>query len=159
MLATQFSLYDVDDVPAFIVATIRRAGIHPAADDEIDELMLEGLAIMCELADRFEPHRPGYAKPGRFSGYAAQMLPRRLGDAWHRAHPEHRYVTDATTGRRRWVYDQAPTSLDAITDTAPNARHTAKGGEFDQYGGDNVLASVRRIHEFIPLPIPSGMAA
>jgi hypothetical protein len=43
------------------------------------------------------------------------FLPRRLGDAWHKSHPEHRYITDPLTGKRGWRYDHPAVSLDAIT--------------------------------------------
>jgi hypothetical protein len=103
-LATPLRLHDVDDAEGFVAATISRSGI-PFDPSEHQELMLEGLAILCELAAKYEPHRPGYKQAGRFSGYAAQFLPRRLGDAWHRLHPNHRYVTDPVTGKRSWHYD------------------------------------------------------
>jgi hypothetical protein len=152
LLATPFRLHDIDDVEGFVAATIKRAGIT-ADEDEMQELKLEGIAILFELERKFDPHRPGYDRPGWFSGYAAQFLPRRLGDAWHRAHPEHRYVT-GPDGKRRWVYDQAPASLDAITSSKPHA-----GDRGDFHGNDGVMARVRRLGEFIPLPIPSGACA
>lgn len=159
MLATPFRLYDIDDCEGFVAATIQRAGIT-VETSEHEELMLEGLAILCELAGKFEPHRPGYSQPGRFSGYAAQFLPRRLGDAWHRAHPEHRYVTftepDGST-KRRWVYDSAPVSLDGIGQTG-NGRLADDGSRLTA-GIDAALARCRRIGDMIPLPIPSGCAA
>jgi hypothetical protein len=76
------------------------------------------------LADRYKPQMSGYTQSGRFSGYAAMFLPRRLGDAWHKWHPEHRYITDPETGKRGWHYDQPMISLDSLTNAA--------GGDSDQ---------------------------
>lgn len=112
MLAGIVSLYDVDDVEAFVQATLNNSNID-FSGEERDELVLEGIAIMCDLAARYEPHRPGYQQAGRFSGYAAMFLPRRLGDAWHRLHPEHCYVT-RPDGSREWVYLERAVSLDGI---------------------------------------------
>jgi hypothetical protein len=69
---------------------------HARDDQERDELQLEGLVILYELADRFEPHRAGYAQAGRFSGYARlppEAARRRLAPI----HPEHKRIT----GRRQ----------------------------------------------------------
>jgi hypothetical protein len=129
MLAELVSLYDVEDVEGFVNATLNRfeEGDLPEwaklSTDERQELVLEGITIMFELAERFEPHREGYAQAGRFSGYAAAFLPKRLGDAWHRLHPEHRYVTDPETGKRGWVYLQPASSLQGL------AEHSSQGGE------------------------------
>ena len=136
MLTATVALFDVDDVEAFVQATLNRfcqansrRGHIVLAPDERDELVLEGLAIMQRLANQFEPHREGYAQAGRFSGYAAQMLPRKLGDAWHALHPEHQLVTQPD-GKRRWQYERPSVSLDAITsedgDRAPLLADSAK---------------------------------
>lgn len=103
-------MHDVDDVEGFVAACMARSGIR-FADDEREELLAEGLAIMARLACDFEPHRPGYATSGRFSGYAAAMLPRRLYDAWKRLHPEH---LERRHGNHRTLeYGELPASLDA----------------------------------------------
>lgn len=112
LLPTQIALHDVRDIEAFVAGRIYSSGLK-LPPDEREELLLEGITISYELADRFEPHRPGYATAGRFSGYLAQFLSRRLSDAWHRSHPEHRTVRDAD-GKRRWQYDPPPVSLDAL---------------------------------------------
>lgn len=119
LLATAVVLHDIDDVEMFIQAQLNtwrtRAGIYLSVDDR-EELTAEALCIMFELAGRFEPHRPGYEKAGRFSGFAAAYLPKKLGDAWHRRDESHRYVTDPDTGKRRWRFYQQAASLDAIRD-------------------------------------------
>lgn len=109
------ALADIADVEGFVNATLNASGID-FQPDERDELVAEGLAILYQLHKRFEPHRAGYDGPGCFSGFAAMYLPRKLGDAWHRARPEHRYVTDPVTGKRRWAFFKAHTSLDGIID-------------------------------------------
>lgn len=149
MLATTFALYDVDDCVAFVAATIRRTGLS-VGEAEHEELMLEGLAILCDLAARFTPRREGYTQDGWFSGYAARYLPRRLGDAWHRLHPEHRYVTDPDTGKRHWRYGKPAISLDALTDG---------GGSTDSYAPnalDRALSRARRLRDFTPIALSTA---
>lgn len=116
LLREKVSIHDIADAEGFVAATIERSGVKPKPA-EYEELLAEGLAILFDLARKFEPHREGYDTPGRFSGFAAQFLPRKLGDAWHKLHPEHRYVTDPETGKRRWVFYPQPQSLDAMLDT------------------------------------------
>lgn len=135
MLAELVALGDIDDVWNFVAGTLNRferdAGIT-LEKDERDELQLEGICILFELAGRFEPHRPGYAQAGRFSGYAAMFLPRRLGDAWHRSHPEHKYVTDPQTGKRRWEYLKGTVSLDQQIQRGGSGTNRGGPGELDE---------------------------
>lgn len=105
MIGTSVRLHDIADAEGFIAKAILKSGVI-TTDQEFDELKAEGLVILCDLAQRFEPHRPGYAQPGRFSGYAARFLPGRLQDAWKRLHPEHRQING------EWEYGQPPLSLD-----------------------------------------------
>lgn len=111
MLATPIKLHDIDDVHGFVAGCLGKTGIYFAASDEREDLIAEGVCILYELARSYEPRRAGYAQAGRFSGFAAQFLPRRLGDAWHKRHPNHRRVA-GEDGKRRWVYQDAPVSLD-----------------------------------------------
>lgn len=99
-------LYDVDNIEAFVNASIARTNLRMDADER-DELLAEGVLILYGLADRYEHHRPGYSRPGSFAGYAASILPSRLIDAWHK-HRQHRYVT-GPTGQREW--DQGPRAM------------------------------------------------
>jgi hypothetical protein len=121
---------DVANVEAFVQKTIDRSGIvYSAAERE--ELLAEGLTILYELAERYKPMpaRPGIDKQaGRFSGYAAMFLPRRLGDFWHKSHPNHRYVTDPETGKRGWVYGKPMLSLDG-----PTSRGSDNWGDVDRH--------------------------
>jgi hypothetical protein len=67
------------------------------------------------------------------------FLPRRLGDAWHKWHPEHRYVTDPETGKRGWSYTPAMLSLDGLTDSSSDP---------EQRGADRFLLNARSINAF-----------
>lgn len=120
------ALHDIRDVEYFVAKIITKA-IPNLPHDEFQELKSEGIAILYQLAARYEPHRDGYATPGSFAGYASMFLPRRLGDAWHRMHPEHTYVTETLPdGRqvRRWRYLAPPTSLDQLlTDSDAAGEH------------------------------------
>lgn len=124
MLATQVRLHDIDDVEGFVNATLNafERGDRPEwarlRGPEREELVLEGIAIMYELAGRYEPRRGEHTQDGRFSGFAAAFLPKKLGDAWHRLHPHHRYVTDPDTGKRDWQYLQEAVSLDGLREPA-----------------------------------------
>lgn len=114
------SLHDIKDVEMFIQAQLNawrtNAGITFLPLEEREWLTCEALCILYELAERYEPHRPGYDQAGRFSGFAAAYLPKKLGDAWHRWHEGHRYVTDPATGKRAWAHFQHSVSLDGIRD-------------------------------------------
>lgn len=122
MLATTVAVHDIDDAEGFVAATIRRSGIQ-LSEDEREELLAEGIRILFELSQRFEPRRGNHAQDGRFSGFAAQFLPRKLGDAWHRWNPDHRYVT-GEDGKRTWVYYPKPVSIEAL-----NSPGGERGGE------------------------------
>lgn len=134
------------DVEGFVHATLNASELE-FDSSEREDLVAEGIALAHELAARFTPQRDGYAQPGRLSGYLAAFLPKRLGDAWHRLHGEHRYVT-GDDGRRRWHYDQAPVSFEALAEHNDSV-------DGDRRDPDRFLLGARRPHEFVPLPIPS----
>lgn len=114
-------LLDIGNCEAFVQRTIDRSAIT-YGPSEREELLSEGLTQLYELAGKYNPGVGGRdATNSRFSGYAAMFLPRRLGDAWHKMHPEHRYITNPTTGKRGWYYDRPAISLDGITDTSDEA--------------------------------------
>lgn len=137
LISQPIALMDIANCEAFVQSTIDRAGIE-CAPGELEELLAEGLAILHELAARYQPQMAGYDRPGRFSGYAAMFLPRRLGDAWHRLHPEHRSVTDPDTGKRAWTYGAPTLSLDGLCES-----DSAHG-----QAGDSVLLSAKGISAF-----------
>lgn len=133
------SLHDIDDVRAFAKAIVARF-IKPQMGEESDrdELIQEAVCLLYELAERFEPHREGYAQPGKFSGYAARFLPGKVIDAWHRLHPEHQCVTQPD-GKRRWVYDIPKTVSEQSVSTRNKVDTTDELGEWD--GGRDCLQS------------------
>lgn len=112
MLTATVSLHDIANVEAFVRSRLDASRVR-FVEEEREELVLEGLAILYDLAESYQHHLPGYAKPGRFSGYAARYLSRRLGEAWHRLHPEHVYTTNED-GSREYTYLQPAVSLDGI---------------------------------------------
>lgn len=150
MLPTTVQLHDIDDVEGFVCATIERAGLGGVPDHEKEELVADGICILYTLAERFEPHRPGYEQAGRFSGYAAQFLPRRLGDAWHSRHAEHVRVVNKDTGKREWVYRETPISLDLFL--------TPKGGASLSAVAEQHFApeaKIRPASQQAPVPLPA----
>lgn len=152
MLSTTVQLHDIEDVEGFICATIERAGLGGVPEHEKEELVADGFRILVELSQRFEPHRPGYATPGRFSGYAAQFLPRRLGDAWHARHPEHVRVTDSE-GKRHWVYRDTPISLDQFL--APGGEHGGRGSIDRPRRQPFAESHIRPHSQTAPVPLPA----
>ncbi len=104
------ALHDIRDVNMFVRNALDKAPIR-LETQEFEELVGEGLVILYELAAKYEPHREGYARAGSFAGYAAMFLPKRMTDAWHRSHPEHRYIT-LPDGKRAWRYLKQTVSLD-----------------------------------------------
>lgn len=144
MLATTVQLHDIDDVEGFVCATIERSGIQ-APEHEREELIADGIRIIYDLAERFEPHRPGYSQPGRFSGYAAQFLPRRLGDAWHSRNAEHVRVVNEG-GKRSWAFRERPISLDQyLAPPAPEEQHRRTDSH----------AQIRLGSQTAPVPVPA----
>lgn len=118
MLAETVAILDIRDAEGFVQATINRARLV-LQPDEREELVATGLEILVDLAGKYRPHIDGHAQEGRFSGYAAMYLPRKLGDAWHRMHPEHLLVTQAD-GSRKWTYREKAVSLEAMMGDDPD---------------------------------------
>lgn len=146
VLAEVVALHDIEDIDAFVGATLERSAIEFSESDR-EELHAEGLAILFELAAKFEPHRSGYDTPGRFSGYAAQMLPRRLGDAWHKR-LGHVKVRDAE-GKRRWTATQQPVSLDGLI-------ANSTGTSSHEHGSARTEARIRPQAHWAPAPLAAA---
>lgn len=116
MLSQSVTVRNIQNAEAFVQAAMNRAWvIQPHNQDERDDILSEGLAILLELSARFDEHRPGYEKPGSFSLYASKYLPLRLVDAWAKMRREHRYHKDSE-GRRVVEFGEAPLSIDAECD-------------------------------------------
>jgi hypothetical protein len=138
----------VHDVEGFVNATIIRFETNSnrpewaaIRGDEREELVLEGIALMYHLAARYEPHRGNHAQGGWFSGYAAYFLPKKLGEAWHRLHENHRYTTQPD-GTRKWVYLKEASSLDELRTGGPRG---AEGRS------DRVEATIRPAAQWAPV--------
>lgn len=113
MLGRQCQLFDIEDVEAFVMMCIRRSGIKPDPT-EFDDLVAEGICILWQMSQKYQHHRAGYDKPGRFSGYAVKYMPRKMKEAYHRSHEHHLHRTQAD-GTRKWEFMEAPTSWDKLT--------------------------------------------
>lgn len=111
-VASGIQLHDIEDVEGFVIDCLNRSAIQ-FDRDEREDLIAEGVCLLYELARRYEPKRAGHTKAGRFSGFASQFLPRRLGDAWHARNPHHVRAPDET-GKRRWQYLERAVSFDAV---------------------------------------------
>lgn len=141
LIGESVAILDVANAEAFVQRCIDKSTIRYDSSER-EELLAEGLTILYELAGKYKPlpMRPGIdKKAGRFSGYAAMFLPRRLGDAWHKSHPEHLYITDPESGKRGWHYGAGPLSLDSLTESANPG---------DSYGGERHLLHARTITSF-----------
>lgn len=133
MLAATVSLHDILDCEMFVQATVNQARLV-LSPDERDELVCEGLAILQRLARDYQPGFGGRDAAGStFSGMAAQFLPRKLGDAWHRMHPEH-LLTTQPDGRRKWVYRDRAVHLEAMTDDELNRQSALRADDGEQEG-------------------------
>ncbi|MCA1572673.1 MAG: hypothetical protein LC798_20735 [Chloroflexi bacterium] len=108
MIGTAIRLHDIRDAEGFVAANIHKSRIILSADER-EDLLAEGLAILCDLARKYEPHRPGYAHAGSFAGYAAKYLPGRMRDAFYAMHPEH--VARREDGRRIYEHGTRPMSI------------------------------------------------
>jgi hypothetical protein len=135
-------LHDIDDAEGFVRANIARSKLV-LTRQEREELVAEGMVIICELAMKFQPRLDGYDRDGSFAGYASSLLGRKLSDAWHRMNPSHVLRTQPD-GTRKWEYLQEHSSLDKLLDNADS----------DSYleGHNDPLASARTLGDFIDIP-------
>lgn len=144
LLCERIALRDIADVESFVRAHLRSANVRTRDLEEHDDLVCEGIAILYELDGKFEDHRTGYAQAGKFSGFAAYYLPKRLGDRWHAGHPEHRREQDRATGKRKWVYLNAAVSLDGMQE---DSRRDSAGGT----GGTAAEARILPRRDWTPI--------
>ena len=152
MLSERVSLGNVVDAEAFVRHCMHKAGRLRITGDEREELVAEGLALLCELHLRYEPERdkaPGGHTTG-FYGYALYLLPRKMADAWHRSQPHHVSRVQAD-GSRRYEYHREPKSLSELYDqgaTNHDMTHLALDDTTWRHPG-----------EFIPIPLQPAIAA
>lgn len=118
-MASAVKMHDVEDAKAFVCAMIDRRLV--LREDQREDLVAEGLAIMVRLAADYQPGRNGL-DPGRssFAGYASVYLRKQLGEAFRRMSEQPEPVSldstesgfdptdtlNPTTGeQRRWFED------------------------------------------------------
>lgn len=109
------SLHNILDAEKFVQHCMNKARGIVLSEGEREELLAEGLCILVELSLRYDPDKDRSAdEPTKgFFGYALYLLPRKLGDAWHRSNPTHLLRTHAD-GIRRYEYVKGPRSLDQV---------------------------------------------
>lgn len=114
MLTNAVPLGNIDDAEAFVRHCINKSRIV-LTPDERDELVAEGLVLLCELHQRYNPARDKApaGKTQGFFGYALYLLPRKLNDAWHRSQPHHLLRTQSD-GTRRYEYVKTARSLEEL---------------------------------------------
>lgn len=111
-LTTVVSIGNVNDAEAFVRHCMKKAKIV-LTEHEREDLIAEGLAILVELHQRYEPARDPGGQTGQtkgFYGYALYLLPKKLGDAWHRSNPHHVLRTQPD-GTRKYEYLEQPKSM------------------------------------------------
>lgn len=135
------SLYDIDDVEAFVVMCIKRSGA-PIRPYEYEDMIGEALVILYAMADKYIPQMEGYAQPGRFSGYVVKYLPRKIREAWHKNY-EACSLKTMPDGKRQYVYYKEAESFDRLLHTDVD----------DAYFDERRFSAPGR---FIPLPHTSS---
>ncbi len=130
-------IYDVDDIEGFVNMCVEQSGLKIADQNELDELVCEGIALLLHMARNFKPQMDGYDKPGRFSGYCVAFLPKKIFTAYHKLHPEHLQKTVVLeNGKKvkRYQYGEAPDSLDQRMERA---------------GGEDIGDGIRIVGDFV----------
>lgn len=114
MLRHQCSIYDIDDIEAFIVMCIKRSGCRPTYS-EWEDLIATGIMLLWEMSNNYK------VGIGTFSGYAIRYMPKKLKESYHRSHENYiRSVDDG--GRRQWTRKQTALSWDEMT-TVDDSHH------------------------------------
>lgn len=132
-------LGDIKEAYGFVAKCIAKSGIK-VQGEEYDEMMCEGIVILCALHDRYDASKDTGPKAS-FAGYAWYLLPRKLKDAWHKLHPEHVMRTQPD-GKRKYEYHQAPVSIDARGTSGERSNRSF----FDQH------TTFRTPGEFVSVP-------
>lgn len=163
------SMHDIEDVEAFVRGTIRRHARQIPAED-MEEMVSEGLAILCNLNARYDPERDRDAKIAArssgtvhtcvssrccvpsFAGYASFILPKKLKEVWYSRQPE--WSTTLVDGKREYV---------RFADTVyiEDRRITHDYGDGVGHTLDVIdKTNTRHVGDFIPVPtIPREEAA
>lgn len=153
---------DVKDGYGFVSGCIAKSGIKPPTQEKYEELMCEGIVILCHLFEKYDPTKDKGRKAPRtgggsrkgvasFAGYASFLLPRKLRDAWHRMHEEYVVKTDEN-GAKRYVYYESPASLNELQDRGTSGARAEDNG---QRRGGLDERNLRRVGDFAKIPLPS----
>lgn len=145
MTRTQVSFHNIEDAEA-VVRSIIRKGRKILTGDQMDELVSEGMRIMCKLATDYEPGKNGLdPTTSSFSGYVWKLLPGKLSDAANRLHGGH--LATLPDGSRRWHYDEPPASLERIAETRPGGLDTIRSIACDDEWQPSILDGLVAILE------------
>lgn len=133
VLTRPVSFYDIQDGEAFVRSQLPRVLMTA---DRKEELIQEGLRILTEMANRYQPGKNGLdPTESRFSGYASKYLQGKLRDQWHRMEG-HSLITLAD-GKRKWNTGAKVSSLDAMTVDSPDGiDHLPSMQTTDEYDTD-----------------------
>lgn len=148
LLPSAVPLHDIDDAEAFVRTHINKAGGLVLTRDEREELIAEGLVILCDLARRYKPRLDGYKRDGSFAGYATNLLGRKLSDAYHRQRENHLCRTQPD-GTRKIEYLPRAESYERVTSPRNNGHQVTTNQE----------ATMRHPGNFITVPTTLPHAA
>lgn len=112
MLGRQCSIYDVDDIEAFVRMCIKRSGVKPLVH-EWEDLVAEGVCLLWAMSNSYKPKLDGYEQEGRFSGYAIKYMPRKIRESYNR-NTEHALHRTQPDGTRKWEYYERAVSYDEL---------------------------------------------
>ncbi len=116
-------LHDIADAEGFVRANISKVTGLVLTRDEREELIAEGLVILCTLARKYQPRMAGYTKDGSFAGYASRLLGPKLSDAYHRSRENHLCRTQPD-GSRKIEYLPRAKSYEEMTNQGRNNNMT-----------------------------------
>lgn len=104
-------MHDVEDVESFVRAMIPKTRLKRLSFEDREELLAEGIAILCRMATKYKSRMDGYEQDGSFAGYCAKYLPHKMREAWYSWHPEH-LLEWQEDGKRRHTHGESPASWD-----------------------------------------------
>lgn len=107
MLSKQCSIYDIDDIEAFIIMCIKRSGAKPL-QSEWEDLIAEGLYLLWAMSERYD------TTIGCFSGYALKYMPRKLKH-YYMSTQEHCVLRTKPDKSREWSSYARPVSWEQVT--------------------------------------------
>lgn len=137
--------HDVLDVEAFVIKAMRTSGITPGRD-ETEDIVMAGIVVLYDMANRYKPQMDGYARPGRFSGWAAKYLPGRIRDAYFQMH-ENIVVRVDTEGHKRREFLPAPVRLSPPSDWGDVDGHNSDDSDPGENDADDRALSVTDQHD------------